>query len=78
VREAKEGAMPNTSRRVENSASSGVNSETDFVARNDIFHAFCDDAAKRYATESHPDLEAERQALVAKIVRTSKLPATRA
>ena len=44
-----------------------VNSETDFVARNETFRAFCDDAAKRYATESNPDLEAGRQALVAKI-----------
>jgi len=25
------------------------------VARNDIFRVFCDDAAKRYATESNPD-----------------------
>ncbi|MDE3067846.1 MAG: translation elongation factor Ts [Verrucomicrobiota bacterium] len=44
-----------------------VNSETDFVARNDTFRAFCDEAARRYATEASPDLEAERQALVAKI-----------
>ena len=44
-----------------------VNSETDFVARNEIFRAFCDDVAKRYATEAKPDLENERQAMVAKI-----------
>ena len=44
-----------------------VNSETDFAARNETFCAFCDDAAKRYAAEPNPDLEAGRQALVAKI-----------
>jgi elongation factor Ts len=44
-----------------------VNSETDFVARNEIFRAFCDDVAKRFATEAKPDLENERQAMVAKI-----------
>ena len=50
-----------------------VNSETDFVARNDIFRAFCDDAARRYATEASPNLEAERAALVAKIRENIKV-----
>ena len=50
-----------------------VNSETDFVARNDAFRAFCDDAAKRYATEASPNLEAERAALVAKIRENIKV-----
>jgi elongation factor Ts len=44
-----------------------VNSETDFVARNDLFRAFCEDVAKRYATEANPNFDAEREALVAKI-----------
>ena len=44
-----------------------VNSETDFVARNEIFRAFSDKVAKAYATEANPDFETERQALVAKI-----------
>jgi elongation factor Ts len=44
-----------------------VNSETDFVARNDTFRTFCEDVARRYATEANPNFEAERQALVAKI-----------
>ncbi len=44
-----------------------VNSETDFVARNEIFRAFCEDVAKRFAAEANPDLENERQAMVAKI-----------
>jgi len=50
-----------------------VNSETDFVARNDIFRAFCDDVAKRYATDANPDFEAERAALVAKIRENIKV-----
>ena len=50
-----------------------VNSETDFVARNDIFRAFCDEAAKRYATEASPNLEAEREAMVAKIRENIKV-----
>ena len=50
-----------------------VNSETDFVARNDIFRAFCDEAARRYATEASPNLEAERAALVAKIRENIKV-----
>ena len=50
-----------------------VNSETDFVARNDTFRAFCDDVAKLYATEANPDLEAERQAMVAKIRENIKI-----
>jgi elongation factor Ts len=50
-----------------------VNSETDFVARNEIFRAFCDDVAKRYATEANPNLENERQAMVAKIRENIKI-----
>jgi elongation factor Ts len=50
-----------------------VNSETDFVARNEIFRAFCEDVAKRFATEANPDLENERQAMVAKIRENIKI-----
>jgi elongation factor Ts len=50
-----------------------VNSETDFVARNEIFRAFCDEVAKRYATDPNPDLEVERQAMVAKIRENIKI-----
>jgi elongation factor Ts len=50
-----------------------VNSETDFVARNDSFRAFCDDVAKRYAMEANPNLEVERQAMVAKIRENIKI-----
>ncbi len=50
-----------------------VNSETDFVARNEVFRAFCDEVAKRYATEVNPNLETERQAMVAKIRENIKI-----
>jgi elongation factor Ts len=44
-----------------------VNSESDFVARNDMFRAFCDDLAKKLAADPKADLEADRVAAVAKI-----------
>jgi elongation factor Ts len=50
-----------------------VNSETDFVARNEIFLAFCEEVARRYATEANPNLENERQAMVAKIRENIKI-----
>ena len=74
VREAKEGGI---AQYIAPGGKLGVlvevNSETDFVARNDIFRAFCDDAAKRYATESNPNLEVGRQALVSKIRENIKI-----
>ncbi|HTV62014.1 MAG TPA: translation elongation factor Ts [Verrucomicrobiae bacterium] len=50
-----------------------VNSETDFVARNETFRAFCEEVARRHASEANPDLENERQALVAKIRENIKI-----
>ena len=44
-----------------------VNCETDFVAKNDSFKAFCDDVAKKIATNPGADLEADRIAAVQKI-----------
>ena len=44
-----------------------VNCETDFVARNESFRAFCDDLAKKLAANPDIDLEADRVAAVAKI-----------
>ena len=44
-----------------------VNCETDFVAKNDSFKAFCDDIAKKIATLPDADLEADRIAAVQKI-----------
>ena len=44
-----------------------VNCETDFVAKNDSFKAFCEDIAKKIATNPNADLEADRIATVQKI-----------
>ncbi|MBU6409164.1 MAG: translation elongation factor Ts [Verrucomicrobia bacterium] len=74
VREAKDGAI---AQYIAPDGKLGVlvevNSETDFVARNETFRAFCDEAARRYATEAHPDLENDRQAMVAKIRENIKI-----
>ncbi|HSH93225.1 MAG TPA: translation elongation factor Ts, partial [Roseimicrobium sp.] len=37
-----------------------INCETDFVAKNDQFRAFCDDIAKKLATNPAADVEADR------------------
>jgi elongation factor Ts len=44
-----------------------INCETDFVARNENFRAFCEEVAKKLATDPKVDLEPERVAQVAKI-----------
>jgi elongation factor Ts len=44
-----------------------VNCETDFVAKNDQFKAFCDEVARKIATDPGADLEADRVAAVQKI-----------
>jgi len=43
-----------------------VNCETDFVARNEGFRAFCDDIARKLLADPDADFEAERVAVVAK------------
>ncbi len=50
-----------------------VNCETDFVARNESFGAFCDDIAKKLAANPAADLEADRVAAVAKIGENIKI-----
>ncbi len=50
-----------------------VNCETDFVARNDSFKAFCDDIAKKLAANPNADLETDRQAAVSKIGENIKI-----
>jgi elongation factor Ts len=68
AREAKEGVIV---QYVQPGAKLGVlvevNCETDFVARNDTFKAFCDDVARKIAANPSADLEADRVAAVAKI-----------
>ena len=50
-----------------------VNCETDFVARNENFQAFCADAAKKIAANPAADLEADRVAAVAKLGENIKI-----
>ncbi|HHY84823.1 MAG TPA: translation elongation factor Ts [Verrucomicrobia bacterium] len=51
-----------------------VNCQTDFVARNEMFQAFADKVAKRLATETNPDLEADRVDLVGRIRENIQIP----
>jgi elongation factor Ts len=44
-----------------------INCETDFVAKNESFRAFCDDIAKKLAADPSASVEEERVAVVAKI-----------
>jgi elongation factor Ts len=44
-----------------------VNCETDFVAKNEQFRAFCDEIAKTLASDPNTDLEALRAAQVARM-----------
>jgi elongation factor Ts len=50
-----------------------VNCETDFVARNEMFRAFCEDVARKFAASGSANLEAEREAAVAKIRENIKI-----
>ena len=50
-----------------------INCETDFVARNETFKAFCEDVAKKLAANPSADFEADRVAAVAKIGENIKI-----
>lgn len=50
-----------------------VNCETDFVARNESFRAFCDEIAKKVAADPNVNLEADREAAVGKIGENIKI-----
>src|SRR5687767_3261989 len=67
-REAKEGVI---ARHIQPGARVGVlveiNCETDFVAKNESFRAFCDDVARQLAANPNADLEVLRTAQVARI-----------
>jgi elongation factor Ts len=67
-REAKEGVI---AQAILPGAKMGVvveiNCETDFVAKNDQFRAFCDEVAKKLAADPAADVEAERTAAVQKM-----------
>jgi elongation factor Ts len=51
-----------------------VNCETDFVARNDMFRQFADEAARKIGTDPGVNLDADREALVGKIRENIKIP----
>ena len=51
-----------------------INSQTDFVARNELFRAFADDVARRLAADPKADFEPDRVALVAKIRENIQVP----
>lgn len=74
LRDAREGVI---SQHITPGGKSGVlveiNCETDFVARNEGFRAFCDEMAKKVAANPAVDLEADRQAAVAKIGENIKI-----
>jgi elongation factor Ts len=50
-----------------------VNCETDFVAKNETFRAFCDEVARRLASNPNEDLESSRVEQVAKIGENIKI-----
>src|SRR5204862_3999703 len=51
-----------------------VNSQTDFVARHEMFSAFADDVAKRIAADPTTNFEADRVAMVGKIRENIQIP----
>jgi elongation factor Ts len=51
-----------------------VNSQTDFVARNEMFRAFADDVAKRIAADPTTNFESDRVLMVAKIRENIQIP----
>ena len=73
-REANEGVI---AAHIQSGAKVGViveiNCETDFVAKNESFRAFCDEIAKLIATNPSADLEALRTEQVAKIGENIKI-----
>ena len=51
-----------------------VNCQTDFVARNEGFRAFADEVAKKVAADPNVNLDADREAAVARIRENIQLP----
>ena len=74
TREAREGVI---AQYISPGGKSGVlveiNCETDFVARNEGFRAFCDDIARKIANDPNVNLEAEREAAVGKMGENIKI-----
>lgn len=72
-REAKEGVIACHIQGGQAGVLVEVNCETDFVAKNDTFRAFCDQVAQRLAADPKTDLEALRTEQVAKIGENIKI-----
>jgi elongation factor Ts len=66
-REAREGLIAQAIAGAKTGVLIEVNCETDFVAKNDQFKAFCDDLAKKLVSDPNVDLEPDRVAAVQKI-----------
>jgi elongation factor Ts len=75
TREAREGVI---AQAIAAGGKSGVlvevNCETDFVARNEAFRAFCDDIAKKVLANANVNLDADREAAVGKMGENIKFP----
>ncbi len=73
-REAKEGVI---AQHIQPGARVGVlveiNCETDFVAKNESFRAFCDEISKRLAADPKVDLESTRTDQISKIGENIKI-----
>jgi elongation factor Ts len=50
-----------------------INCQTDFVARNEVFRAFADEAARKLAADPNANLEPDREAIVAKFRENTKI-----
>jgi elongation factor Ts len=50
-----------------------VNCETDFVARNELFREFCERVVRKLAADGKSNLEADREAAVAKLRENIKI-----
>ncbi|MEI7729868.1 MAG: translation elongation factor Ts [Verrucomicrobiota bacterium] len=74
VKEAREGAI---AQFISSDSKVGVllevNCQTDFVARNETFRAFCDEVARTYATNADANFENQRMELVAKTGENIKI-----
>ncbi len=74
AREAREGVI---AQHIAPDGRSGVlvevNCETDFVARNEMFRTLADDIAKKLAANPSSDLNADREAAVAKLRENIKI-----
>lgn len=72
-REAREGVIAQSIQGGRLGVLVEVNCETDFVAKNESFRAFCDEVARRLASDPKADLEEFRTEQIAKIGENIKI-----